>query len=66
MVTIEGGVIDCRRDQTWVILTYDKERERATLTLKENKHGKVLCRGGIDGSRAGRFFERLNVYYFGR
>lgn len=65
MIYREGGCMDAQHDTVWVRLEYDEERNRARIEIKDKQGGRRLAVNGCSGLMARRFYDRLNVYFFG-
>lgn len=65
MIYREGGCMDIHHDMIWVRLEYDAKRQRSSVEIRERKGGRRLAMNGSCGSGAKRFYDRLNVYFFG-
>ncbi|MEG2276648.1 MAG: hypothetical protein RSA53_05365 [Odoribacter sp.] len=65
MIYREGGCIDCQYETIWVKLEYDEQRNRAAVIIRDKKEGRQLAVNGCCGEMAKRFYDRLNVYFFG-
>lgn len=65
MIYREGGCVDPYYGTIWVRLEYDAERQRSSVEIWERKGGRRLAMNGSCGSGAKRFYDRLNVYFFG-
>ena len=65
MIWREGGCSDELHDFVWVRLEYDEKRNRSWVWIWDRKGGRVLASGECTGLLAERFYDRLNVYFFG-
>lgn len=66
--TRQGGTIDDTHGSIWVILTYDSEKQSATLEIRSmprEQRGKLYGLAGVSGPGAERYFKSTNEYYFG-
>lgn len=65
MIYREGGCMDIHHGMVWVRLEYDAKRQCSSVEIRERKGGRRLAMNGSCGSGAKRFYDRLNVYFFG-
>lgn len=65
MIYKEGGCIDVRHGGVWVRIEYDGEQDQALVVIKDRQGGRRLAVNGCSGPMAKRFYDRLNVYFFG-
>lgn len=65
MIYREGGCLDSRYGSVWIRLEYDGKRERSLAEIRDRKGGRRLAVNGCCGPMAKRFYDRLNVYFFG-
>lgn len=65
MIWREGGCLDGLRGSVWVRLEYDGCRNAARVWIRDGYGGMLLVMCGCAGSSAKRFYDRLNVYFFG-
>lgn len=67
MIYREGGFIDPYEGPLAALITYDAEKQKAILQIKDRpgQTGKALAVGGVSGEGAKRFYDRLNHYFFG-
>lgn len=66
--TRQGGTIDDTHGSIWVILTYDSEKQRATLEIRSmppGQRGKRYGLAGVSGPGAESYFRKTDEYYFG-
>lgn len=65
MIYREGGCLDPQYGMIWVRLEYDGRRECSSVEIRERKGGRRLAMNGSCGKGAKKFYDRLNVYFFG-
>ncbi len=65
MIYREGGCLDELHGFIWVRLEYDGYRNEGRVCIRNRKGGRLLARCGCMGPLAKRFYDRLNVYFFG-
>lgn len=65
MIYREGGCLDPQYGVIWVRLEYDGRRECSSVEIRDRKGGRRLAVSGCSGPMAKRFYDRLNVYFFG-
>lgn len=67
MIWREGGFIDPHEGCLAARITYDAEKQRAVLEIKDRpgKHGRVLAMTVVSGPGAERFYVRTTNYYLG-
>lgn len=65
MICREGGCLDGLHDFVWVRLEYDEKRNKSRVCIRNRKGGRLLAANGCCGRFAKRFYDRLNVYFFG-
>lgn len=67
MIWREGVFIDLHEGILAARITYDAQKQRAVLEIKDKpgRHGKVLATGGVSGPGAEKFYLRTTNYYLG-
>lgn len=65
MIYREGGCMDPQHGMIWVRIEYDGKRECSSVEIRDKKGGRRLAVNGSCGRMAKRFYDRLNVYFFG-
>lgn len=65
MITKEGGCIDAQHGTVWVKLEYDWKRNKAVAVIWDKPGGRRLAINGVSGPGVKKFYDRLNIYFFG-
>lgn len=65
MIWKEGGCIDEQHGSVWVRLTYNDKKQDTIVEIRDRKDGKRLALNGLTGPGAKRYYDRLNLYFFG-
>ncbi len=65
MIYKEGGCLDELNDFIWVRIEYDGTKDESRVCIRDRCGGRLLAAKGCRGRFAKRFYDSLNVYFFG-